>query len=176
MLEGLGYTVNYYDDNSSHPGTLTDNLVLISGTVTSSLIGAAYRNSAVPVVILHPATMSSMELADSGTSVSSQTNINLISTANYVTSFLSTGSNSVASSSSFGYITGNVIGSKLASINSDTNKSTIVAVEKNTLDQLNASVPERRVFMFLYPNTYNSLSDTGKVLFRRSVEWALGIE
>ncbi|MHB9071215.1 MAG: right-handed parallel beta-helix repeat-containing protein [Sedimentisphaerales bacterium] len=174
MLEELGYTVNYYDDNNIHPDVITENLILISGTVTSSLIGAAYRNSSVPVLILHPSVMSSMELVDSGGSAASQTNINITNTANYITSFLLSGSTSVASPSSFGYVTGNVIGTKLASINSDTNKSTIVAIEKNALDQLNTAVPERRVFMFLYPNTYNSLSDTGRILFRRGIEYVMG--
>jgi hypothetical protein len=176
MLDGLGYTVSYYDDNSNHPGNITEDLILISGTVTSSLIGSSYRNSPVPVLILHPAVMSSMELVDSGTSTASQTNINVLSTGNYITSFLSGGSTGVASSSSFGYVTGNIVGTKLASINSDTTKGTIVAIEKNTLDQLNVAVPQRRIFVFLYPNTYNSLNDTGRVLFRRSVEWALGAQ
>jgi hypothetical protein len=176
MLDALGYTVHYYDDNSSHPGTITENLVIISGTVTSSLIGAAYRNAAVPVVILNPGVMPLMELADAGNSLASQTNITITSTANYITSFVPAGSTGAASPSSFGYVTGNVIGTKLACSSSDTNKSTITAIEKNTHDQLNALVPQRRTFMFVNQNTYSNLSDTGRRLFRRGIEWTLGAE
>jgi hypothetical protein len=176
VLEGYDYTVNYYDDNSSHPGAITEDLILISGTVVPSLIGAAYRNSAVPVLILSKDVMPNMELADSGGSVPSQTNIKVINTGNHTTSFLSTGSNYVASSIPFGYVTGNVIGIKLASINSDTNKSTIVAIEKNTLDQLGVAVPARRAFMFISSGTYTNLNDSGMTVFKRGVEWTLGAD
>ncbi len=176
MLENLGYTVNYYDDNNSHSGTMTENLVLISGTVSPALIGAAYRNSLAPVLILHPGVMPLMELADLGSSAASQA-INVTDTGNYVTSFLlTTGSVTVATSNSFGYVMGNVVGTRLASINSDAAKSVVVAIEKDTLDQLDVAVPQRRLFMFVFQSTYNNLNDTGNVLFRRGIEWALGAE
>ncbi len=176
VLEGLGYTINYYDDNNSHPSTITEDMILISSTVSPSLVGASYRNVAVPVLVLHPSVMSSMELTDSGSGVSSQFNIDVMHTGNYITSFLSSGSAMVAGSSVFGYVTGNVVGAKLASINGNTSRTVIAAVEKGTLDQLNAAVPERRLFMFLYPDTYNNLNSTGNILFRRGIEWVLGAE
>ncbi|MHB9071217.1 MAG: right-handed parallel beta-helix repeat-containing protein [Sedimentisphaerales bacterium] len=177
MLDDLGYTVNYYDDNSSQPGTLTEDIVLISNTVNASVIGSAYRSSPVPVVIFKPAIMTYMELADTGSSSSSQTNINVATTGHYITSFFpATGSKTVALPGTFGYISGNVIGSRLASLNSEQNNITVVAVEKNMIDQLGIAVPQRRAFLFLHSDTYNSLSNDGKVVFRRSVEWALGAE
>jgi PKD repeat protein/formylglycine-generating enzyme required for sulfatase activity len=183
-LQSMGLTVDVYDDEIANRPTAaqiaaTHSLVVISSTVTTLYIDNQFRHEAVPVIYWEPSLSTSTReaLVDTPSTVTGVTQINVTDNTHPIMAGISLGKVTIASASTtIGRSSGTpATGVRVLATapNSSADKTVLIAETGATL--LDGGVAaQKRIFLFLYDNTWLQTNTTGKQIFTNAVNYALG--
>ena len=182
-LETRGMTVTTYDDNRGNRPTAATiaanhDLVIISATVLSSEIGADFRNLAVPVVSWEMINLqpSRDALANSFGTADLSTQIDVTDNSHPITAGLATGSVTIADTPttiSFGTAPVAPGAQVLATIVGFAGRPVVLVADPGAELLDGGTAADKRVFLFLYLNSWGSLNATGRTIFDNAVDYAL---
>ena len=185
-LQARGYEVTLTagtavpDDGSTAIGK---DLVIISSSLASSAViaaagGAKFLHSPVPVLDWESAVEDDFNFqAASGTTVSNQTQINIVNASSPLAAGFPTGLLTVTTSPDT-FSEGTPVGAHIVATSAaDPAQAVIYYYEKGETGGTNAFVmPARRVFFFLQDNTASVLNAAGTKLLNAAVDFAMAVQ
>ncbi len=156
-------------------------LVMITSTGSSGQIGSRLRDVAVPVIVSEPYLFGSMGMTLPGNDVQmgnapGETQINLLASEHPVTVGLS-GVTTVATSGAGFFAWGKPGGEglALATLASDSSRSTLFAYESGAQLAAGDAAPHRRLGMFMGDLTASNFTLPGWWIFAAGVQWAIKV-
>lgn len=176
-LQTLGYVVTLKDDNG--PLAASDatgkNVLLISATVDAALVGSAYLDVRVPVMIWDPDVYKNMKMTDvtSGThfgAEATQTEVTISDPCHPMATGL-TGARAVytsASTISWGAPTSEAI--KVATVSGNAGRAAIFGYDAGA-GMVGLNAPSRRLGFFLGDTGASVLTADGQSLFDEALRW-----
>ncbi len=179
-LQNNGYTVTVVNQtNVSSASATGKNLVLVSSTVDANVIGAMFKNVAVPFMSWEAWIFDDMNMTSttSGTHFGQQTNNASNITISNPSHPLAAGLSGTVTVYSTGQLlmwgVPNAQAIKIANVTNTATKATIFGYETGTTMFNGLIAPARRVGFFLNSNTASTLNTNGWNLFDASVCWAM---
>lgn len=154
-------------------------LIVVSSSIDSAALGGRYLTTQVPVIVLEPAIQDDMGMTGTtwdthmGTA-SGQTQMVLPNANDPLAAGLSGTRTVTSSGSNFNWGVPSSSGVKVATLPSNSGRSTIYRYERGAT-MVSATAPERRVALFIGDNTANTLNNDGWRLFDAAVRWATGL-
>ena len=178
-LEALGYTVTKIDEAAPVPPSVSEDMIVISSSISAHKLEGKYRASPLPVVtwesyLLPHMGMSGMkENADFGT-VEKNRYLWLVNAPNPLSAGLPAGMlNVYGRGASMNWGKPGLGATIVATIAGEPDKVAEFAYEKGaTMDYENIA-PARRVFIFLDNTTFTNLNPAGIRLFDAAISWSL---
>jgi hypothetical protein len=175
-LQTLGLSVTVKAASSTTSADATGKaLVVISSTVTSGDVGSKFKSVTVPVLDWESSIYDDMALTPASGSLGTQgaqTQVSIATPSHPIANGL-TGTQTVASSSTFSWGKPGAAAVKVANLPSDASKSLIFTYDKGAALVDGTPAPARRVGFFLEDNTAVNLTTTGWNLFNQAVTWAV---
>ena len=172
MVNVLGHTVTYQDDDDQTWNPATFDAVVISESVLSFKT-AWLKNEAVGLLTLEGANWDELELGSAGSSAGGgDTDIDITDNTHYITAVFPTGVRTVTTATTnLGEMRGWANGvNKLGHYAASPTMAKLLEVEKGGILQGGVNTAaERRVF--LGAQFFGNLNADGKTLFNRSLDW-----
>ncbi len=175
-LQGLGYTVAILDDNNANgynPSGMA--FILVSPAVSDATYGSAFRDTAVPVILMRRSLADELRLADSSGSATNRRQIDMIAASS--SHPLAAGKSGRIAIYGSNAAIGNIrdLGSgavRIANAYGSTSAFTIVGYPTGAAMTSGLSAPDARVGFFLErADLYNT---DAWDLFDAAVQWAIG--
>ncbi len=175
-LVALGYTVELADDNAVTASDASGReLIVISGTISSGLVGNMFNQVAVPLLTYEPYLYDNLGLTatslnqDYGVQAA-QTSLS-ITGSSQLTAGLS-GNVTVSSSSTFSWGDPNSSAIVAATISGNSSRAAIFGYDTGAALVGGSTAPARRVGFHVWENTGSAWNSTGRNLFGAAVSWA----
>lgn len=177
-LEGLGYGVVVKDAAAAVGGPTGDakdkTVIVIATTPLDTDINTKFKTVAVPALVSREAALDDMGMTGSVTPCytgADQTQVSIVAPTHPLAARLS-GTVEVASISPFGCGLPNSNAAKVATLASDSSKSTIFGYEKNAA-MPGVTAPARRVGFFARGDAASNFNSAGWALFDAAVKWVV---
>jgi glucose/arabinose dehydrogenase len=180
-LEAKGYALQLIDHTPAlHPANVAGmDMVLISATVTSGNIVNKYKNTNLPVITFEPYMLDDMAMTGPTATVDygdilNQTQLDFIAPNHPITLGLS--GNITVNDPSRRFVWGVPGGQSfnLALIAGSPNRSAAFVYEQGATLVDNTAATHKRGFLWLFDDTFTSLSASGLSVFDNMMEWGLG--
>jgi hypothetical protein len=176
VLDYLGFSTTLADDDLVQAADGNGKgVVIISSTVGSSVVGAKFRDIAVPVLTWEAWIYSAMQMTGTATTEygkdGSFTNVNIVNSAHPLAAGLS-GSVTLfdyARAISWGKPSGSAI--KIAALPTDASKSAIFAYDTGA-SMVGKTAPAKRIGFYLDNFTGTGMTAMGKGLLEAAILWA----
>jgi len=177
-LEALGHTVVVKDGATAVTADATGKaLVVISSTVTPTSVGTKFRTVAVPVITWESGSFNNMGMTGSGNkdfgTKTGQTQITITNTSHPLAAGLTGSPTVVTAARTFDWGKPNANAISIATILGDSAKTAIFAYEPGVA-MPGLTAPARRLGLFLYDDTGDSLTSSGTALLDAGIKWARG--
>jgi hypothetical protein len=175
-LEGKGFAVTVGDDDG--PGTQADgmSLVVLSGSVSSVLLGSKYRMTPAPVLCLEMLGFGNMNMTGPTRDVDfgqvDGTQIMIVLDTHPIAARHPMGALTVATATtSLGWGAASATAERIAALVGMDNRATAFAYEAGAM-MVGLIAPGRRVGLFPYPPTPDRLNLAGWDIFDAAIDWA----
>ena len=177
-LEALGHTVVVKDGASAVTADATGKaLVVISSTVAPTSVGTKFRTVTVPVITWESGSFNNMGMTGSGNkdfgTKTGQTQITITSPGHPLAAGMTGNPTIVPSAKTFDWGKPNANAISIATIFSDSAKTTIFAYEPGVA-MPGLTAPARRLGLFLYDDSADVLNASGIALLDAGIKWARG--
>jgi hypothetical protein len=177
-LAAAGYAVTVVDDGvSAASDAAGKELLAISSTVSSSLVGSRFRDVAVPAVVWEGGLFDDMGMAPTGSGSygepPGQTSI-VIADAGHPLAAGLTGTRAVTTSAqTLKWARPGATATKAATMPGDASQATIFGYEAGA-SMPGTTAPARRAATFLHDTTAGTLTADGRTLLDATLAWAAG--
>jgi hypothetical protein len=181
-LEGLGFTVVVKDAPSSATADATGKaIVVISESVTSTDVGAKFRDVAVPVLTLEAGLFDDMQMTGPtvGTdydNATGQTQVVIADSSHPMSAGLSGTVTVTTSATAFAWGRPGAGAVKVATLGTDATKYALFGYETGASMFNGMSAPARRAGVFLWKDTPTFLNTGGWTLFDAAVRWVAPLQ
>ena len=175
-LTSQGYNVMLEDAHSVETSDANGkDLVIISSTVSSSVVGTKFQHVTVPVITWESYLFDDMKMTgtSTGTSYGSQSNVDryTVATSHPINSGLSGTFDVFTSHQSVNWGYPYAVANDVGYIPGNPNKCMIIAYDTDEEMYSNFHAPARRVGFFLSNNSATNLTANGWRLFDQAIQW-----
>lgn len=183
FVRSLGYDVTPLDDEPANRPTAaaiaaTNDLVIVSSTITSANVGAEFRNVGLPMIFWESAMLRTDReaLSSSGVVVGGSTQIQVLAGSHPITRGVAAGTVTVFNpAANMSVATGTRgPGVQTLALRSGSSDGAILAADAGASLLNGAVAPARRVYMFLEDSSFTQATPTARQLFANAVRWAIG--
>jgi hypothetical protein len=174
LLEGKGFSVTIGDDDALASQTDGSTLVVLSGTCASEKIAAKYRDTAIPLLALEPASFDDMMMTGPGAMNYGEDNataLNITGADHPLAAQLKGMVTVVGGSTKLGWGKPSDSAQKVATLAGMNTKTAIFAYEKGVAMVAPFLAPARRVGLFVTATAGANLNADGEKLLAAAITW-----